>query len=452
MGVGKKKSGGSKQLTSPYPTRSATTLRLRASPDVQLDLCAIFGDLDCEGIYESSRTIIEPSNVYNGLDRDKPEIRLLHILPGGLDDQIACSIASCSLEAKPVYTALSYTWGSVSPDCTIRVNGTEVGVTKNLWRFLSQMRSPPDHRQRKFWIDALCINQIDQLERTRQVGMIADIYRNAYQVYIWLGPAYEQSDLAINLFSRKKEKLKDFWWKREAAAVRHLFERPYWTRLWVFQELALASDVVIWCGNKSVPAVRFGDFVLHALTTPSRARPREQQNNEYEPILKSPAVSMFEQVRDAQTKANRLGLFDQVIRSQKLQCSELRDRVYALLSVVENTTFTIFPDYLVPFPLLFANVLRNQHKVKTPSSLNEVEKQCNDLAMTFRIDTASAFMLGEHNAKALTSLSQPIHPMRPTYGKKKPSKSGAYFWWAAFYYLEEVQALCAGSKIVGFQD
>lgn len=46
------------------------------------------------------------------------------------------------------------------------------------------------------WIDSLSINQLDDNEKSWQVGLITDIYQQAYKVLAWLGPA-ESDDNSV---------------------------------------------------------------------------------------------------------------------------------------------------------------------------------------------------------------------------------------------------------------
>jgi hypothetical protein len=83
------------------------------------------------------------------------------------------SLTIVSLESPPSYSALSYTWGSADPndDLTadytekIIVNGCTVVITENLWGALKTIHSGEGY----LWVDALCINQQDLVERSAQV-------------------------------------------------------------------------------------------------------------------------------------------------------------------------------------------------------------------------------------------------------------------------------------------
>jgi hypothetical protein len=48
------------------------------------------------------------------------------------------------------------------------------------------------------WIDALCIDQSDAQERTHQVEIMSEIFGRADSVISWLGPAYDNSEHAMN--------------------------------------------------------------------------------------------------------------------------------------------------------------------------------------------------------------------------------------------------------------
>ena len=92
-----------------------------------------------------------------------------------------------SLESKPEYETLSYVWGDPNPTNEIIANGSAIKITKNLHTALCYLRSPGIPRV--IWADGICINQLDLEERSCQVRMMDDIYRQARGVHIWLGEA-----------------------------------------------------------------------------------------------------------------------------------------------------------------------------------------------------------------------------------------------------------------------
>lgn len=105
------------------------------------------------------------------------EIRLLILHSGLPSSPIRCSLIHVRLKAvtTPVYDALSYAWGTEHDTNAISMNGAGHMVRKNLYLALQNLRLPNDVRV--LWIDALCINQLDDRERGHQ-GKYQSISRN----------------------------------------------------------------------------------------------------------------------------------------------------------------------------------------------------------------------------------------------------------------------------------
>ena len=106
------------------------------------------------------------------------------------------------------------------------------------------------------WVDALCIDQSNADERTHQVVIMSEIFGRADQVISWLGPAYDNSEYAMSTIATYSDK---FSVKSQiispaelSEAICSLCERPYWMRLWVFQELRHAKDIRLLCGEHSL--------------------------------------------------------------------------------------------------------------------------------------------------------------------------------------------------------
>lgn len=162
-------------------------------------------------------------------------VRLIKIRPGRLDDVIACDTRFCLLaDVEGEYAALSYTWGCPVERCHIIVDNQPRLITINLWRFLWQARQLADRFSDWLWIDALSIDQSDPWEKLEQVNMIPKIFEKAEPVVVWLGPAYGDSDSAIEALTTRKTK-SSHWkvWRRLWAspigpAMLELCDRPYW--------------------------------------------------------------------------------------------------------------------------------------------------------------------------------------------------------------------------------
>lgn len=113
-----------------------------------------------------------------------------------MDDKLECSITKVKLEDSG-YEALSYEWGDSDQLFQILVRGKKgrelgyIPLTKNLFDALQDLRDSPGIELKRFWIDQICINQEDEKEKEKQVGLMADVFRNASRVITYLGPHAE---------------------------------------------------------------------------------------------------------------------------------------------------------------------------------------------------------------------------------------------------------------------
>lgn len=173
----------------------------------------------------------------------------IEFVPGRFDQ--ACS-----------YVALSYAWGTDPGLEDIQVVGTRLQtlkITKSLARALQSLQKS-EHRV--LWIDALCIDQKNLPEKSHQIGRMAEIYRRATEVMIWLGDAANQSDLAMDLLNNvSAEKIDNLATDPGAieawVALFNLMTRSWFTRRWVVQEVVFAKHAVLRCGSATASWLRF---------------------------------------------------------------------------------------------------------------------------------------------------------------------------------------------------
>ena len=141
------------------------------------------------------------SCLYNGLNREKKQIRLLLVLPGEFKDPICCNLLVAHLDEKPYYKALSYVWGDPSKRLPIFVNGQEHEITTNLYRALRRIRN--EFEVRVLWVDALCINQSVIHERSYQVSLMKDIYSSTKEAILFI--ADHKSDTSDPSYDKRRE-------------------------------------------------------------------------------------------------------------------------------------------------------------------------------------------------------------------------------------------------------
>jgi hypothetical protein len=78
---------------------------------------------------------------------------------------------------------------------SVRFDQAEIPVTPNLETALLHLRK--EGEVRKLWVDALCINQDDLIEKQQQVRLMSKIYPQARTVLCWLGPEEGDSIFAV---------------------------------------------------------------------------------------------------------------------------------------------------------------------------------------------------------------------------------------------------------------
>lgn len=131
-------------------------------------------------------------SLYRPLSVERKEIRLLVVEPGSFDDPLYCWIrhAESGGEDLPYYETISYCWGESCYRGWLSVNRTIVSVPVSAVHALRRMRLKEVPRM--LWIDAVCINQTDLLEKNSQMTLMSDIYRLGARNLIFLGEDPEQ--------------------------------------------------------------------------------------------------------------------------------------------------------------------------------------------------------------------------------------------------------------------
>lgn len=126
---------------------------------------------------------------------DLETIRTL-TLQGISDGIIECTIQQIGV-SDGGYQALSYVWGNeVKPFYALVVDdkGEKLGripLTENLNDALRDLWNAEELTNKVFWIDQICIDQEGE-EKSHQVAMMGQIYRNAARVITYLGPAEDE--------------------------------------------------------------------------------------------------------------------------------------------------------------------------------------------------------------------------------------------------------------------
>ena len=139
-----------------------------------------------------------PTGIYRELDLKEPEFRLLLLQPG--TGQIRCTLQHAWLFEGNRYETISYCWGNSNDTTTISVDGQDFDAPASAVEVLKAVRSQDE--QRLIWIDAICINQANMLERNYQVALMGSIYGQCTRNLVNLG---EQDDASTEALQNIEE-------------------------------------------------------------------------------------------------------------------------------------------------------------------------------------------------------------------------------------------------------
>ena len=290
------------------------------------------------------------------------QIRILELLPAESDGTLRASLTVHDLDDRPQYEALSYCWGEFSNMIPMLLNEADTNVTSNLAAALRALRSP--EVPRLIWVDALCINQADCDEKSRQVQLMSRIYGAAAEVIIWLGEASAEDETVIPAFKKHRRSNPTRNLARQSElllpqvdALNNLLSRPYFHRLWVVQEVAFATRAVVHCGGDSIDWTEFSDTVIETWRS-HRAEHGEQASRLRLPLTVQSAI--FKPLDHAQAPTSGCTLLElaSAIDDAALQCSDERDKIFAILALTHDNSsaWPVRPDYNLSVKELYCRV------------------------------------------------------------------------------------------------
>ena len=249
----------------------------------------------------------------------------------------------------PPYTAVSYAWGNEAPSEIIKMDGQIFRVRPNAWSCLYYLGIASRHADWNYlWVDAICIDQGNDNERNAQVSYMDQTYGNATCVSVWLGLVPipdEQRPLTSFRSPCKTIEADAFDW---FDAMDDLANRNYWSRYWVVQEFLLGKSVQLHCSNTSMDWVDFQEILC-------RKAGIMQFGNEHTAILPDQMATLYAAMpltlgRHPDKHPEFLQpLAALLVTHGRSECSDPRDRVFALLGLVESDERRLlsrfFPDY-----------------------------------------------------------------------------------------------------------
>ncbi|KAL6691238.1 heterokaryon incompatibility domain-containing protein [Trichoderma pleuroticola] len=314
------------------------------------------------------------------------EIRVLILHPGNKASPLECTLEHRRLgSSKAKFDALSYVWGDPAVTAEITCNNKQRSVGRNLYDALERLRLPGE--ERVLWIDALCINQADNREKTQQVRLMGQIYSKAQRVLIWLGnneaiqagvgklasrPPDEKHvdwkplkpvftniffyqaqafliwlgfDSAVNMGVANLEEPqspRQFDW----SALVPVVQSPWFNRVWCIQELVLASNPIIVTRDSMISWNQFARAVVELRTQFDIYRMKTQHRD-------NQSIENFYFLHDMRQKhrkrrRQRHNLLELLFLTRGFQATDPRDKLFALVGLagdVLSSDWEVTPNY-----------------------------------------------------------------------------------------------------------
>jgi Heterokaryon incompatibility protein (HET) len=317
--------------------------------------------------YEYAPLSIQPGDL-----RGVFSIRLLHLLPSAdRDARLECQLVETQIpnhlreqSSTPPslthvqYQALSYTWGEPEFPKSLHVLQADgappasvINITENLYSALQNLRKPD--KTLVLWVDAVCIDQANIPERNSQVSNIPQTYAEAAGVLVWLGTDDVRHDgrLCLSFFTelaaliasdphRGQEGDRGSWRKRfeinqmvsvflnsaQPRPIASFLARPWFRRRWIVQEVVLAKDVSVHCGEWSIQWDTF-ELALTELFENDKGGFSDEDRM---------TLRIMSRIRHAISGTKSQFPLDTLVEFANFVCANSRDRLYALYGVIQH--------------------------------------------------------------------------------------------------------------------
>ncbi|CAN9451948.1 unnamed protein product [Alternaria alternata] len=223
-----------------------------------------------------------PATLYNHQELRQGQIRLL-TTNKRIGRSIEIEIDQYTLTEDLDYDAISYVWGSAPALVTVKCNGKPLVVTSTALEMLNYLhRYQKNTTTQKIWIDAVCINQEDEEEKSIQIPLMREIYSRAKAVVVWMGLSSPETDVFFAEFQEMRVKLKTWKAKHDAdpgcpkpdrqecpcreeafwSGLSRLLGNEWFRRLWTFQEIILPTTATLLCGGLWADLDEFATFLM----------------------------------------------------------------------------------------------------------------------------------------------------------------------------------------------
>lgn len=305
--------------------------------------------------------------LYFPLRRASDDIRLVRLRCGQSQDPIQSEMMQAPLHhlrERPGYEALSYTWGDPLDTRIVMLKDQPFQVTKNLEAALRNLRCQSTVQQ-----------AMTEFSGLTQFASIKMIFKNVMFRFVeWLiftsrqfewssGSVKEikTADKAISFINKYSESLvtqetlakpsegffrsmqfKDEW----LALAQGILIRPWWSRVWIVQEVAVANELIVACGSHTVTwnVLTLFEFFAHQYHASEVAQALRSTDMNF--VRNAQQGNIITYIRHKWRSGKPLMLHQLVLDLRLFNASDAKDKLYAYLGLcVDAGAEYLNPDY-----------------------------------------------------------------------------------------------------------
>jgi hypothetical protein len=314
------------------------------------------------------------------------DIRLLRLDAGTKEEPLSGCVEHVSLDdmGSRYFEALSYTWGDPLRCRELRTPEGILDITDSAYVALRRLRD--EKSPYLIWVDAICIDQTANVEKSHQIRLMPRIYGSAHCTVVYLGEEADNSPLAFRTLHRiadgyglddyaltgrtyhdgtietSEPRMSESSEEDALEAVAALLRRPWFRRAWVLQEFVMSREVITVCGGEHFDwsvlrgALSMDERMMRLyLRDPSSSSMRSfYRNHEAEVVMATTLalelVANLIKFRSQYLTGYRAPFLYLLERKPGTLSSLESDYLFALLGMAEDgTDSALDPDYVEPF-------------------------------------------------------------------------------------------------------
>ncbi|KAK7453143.1 hypothetical protein CaCOL14_005013 [Colletotrichum acutatum] len=339
---------------------------------------------------------------------------------------VQCDIIHATLDSPPAYRAVSHRWASTGDEPQIiLVDGAPFLVSTSIYDLLIELRRM--RLSQLLWIDSICIDQADAQEKSRQVGLMREIFEEATSTIGWLGktPVTAKAfELVRRIVTTAQMDQKELLSLKSSPSsgwqeLLSLLTNSWFERVWIIQEIAASKETVLQSGNAMMHWEVFAEG-LGRILTPGTG------SDEHLSILTNEHLMnalIMENMRFQVDEIDRLALKDALKLGSRFKATLSVDNVFALLGIIKERNAPLFHPNFRHSEVFTDEIFSRGGAAKDMiDTMDSIVEFADGLRKTHPLQSRKTIRLLRSIPKATRSFSEMVDGMHSILDRTKKSK------------------------------